>query len=55
VIKYALACAAGHPFEGWFGSSTDYDDQSARGQHIDGRLPSALVGDVLHLHRRILI
>jgi len=31
VIKYALACAAGHPFEGWFGSSTDYDDQSARG------------------------
>jgi len=31
VIKYALACAAGHPFEGWFGSSKDYDDQSARG------------------------
>jgi len=31
VIKYALACAAGHPFEGWFGSSADYDDQSARG------------------------
>jgi hypothetical protein len=31
MIKYALACDAGHPFEGWFGSSADYDDQSARG------------------------
>lgn len=31
MIRYALACAAGHEFEGWFGSSSDYDDQSARG------------------------
>ncbi len=31
MIKYALVCAAGHEFEGWFGSSSDYDDQSTRG------------------------
>lgn len=31
MIKYALACSQGHPFEGWFGSSADYDDQSDRG------------------------
>ena len=31
MIKYALACDHAHTFEGWFGSSTDYDDQSARG------------------------
>ena len=31
MIKYALACEHGHEFEGWFGSSTDYDDQQARG------------------------
>lgn len=31
MIKYALVCAQAHPFEGWFGSSADYDDQSARG------------------------
>ncbi len=30
MIKYALQCAAGHAFEGWFGASADYDDQSAR-------------------------
>ena len=30
MIKYALACSNDHTFEGWFGSSTDYDDQSAR-------------------------
>ncbi len=33
MIRYALACAAGHPFEGWFASSADYDAQEA-----DGRL-----------------
>lgn len=32
MIKYALACAFEHAFEGWFGSSTDYDEQSAKGQ-----------------------
>ena len=31
MIRYALACDAGHEFEGWFGSSADYDDQRARG------------------------
>lgn len=31
MIKYALACDRDHGFEGWFGSSADYDDQSARG------------------------
>jgi hypothetical protein len=31
MIKYALACDHAHAFEGWFGSSTDYDDQAARG------------------------
>jgi len=31
MIKYALTCDHDHGFEGWFGSSTDYDDQLARG------------------------
>jgi len=31
MIRYALACAHAHDFEGWFGSSADYDDQAARG------------------------
>lgn len=31
MIKYALQCDAAHEFEGWFGSSADYDDQAARG------------------------
>ena len=31
MIRYALACEAGHEFEAWFGDSHDYDDQSARG------------------------
>jgi hypothetical protein len=31
VIRYALQCDQSHAFEGWFGSSTDYDDQSSRG------------------------
>ena len=31
MIKYALHCAAGHEFEGWFGSSSDFDDQAGRG------------------------
>jgi hypothetical protein len=30
MIRYALACAAGHEFEGWFSSSNDYDDQRGR-------------------------
>jgi hypothetical protein len=31
MIRYALACDCGHPFEAWFASSADYDDQAARG------------------------
>ena len=31
MIRYALRCPAGHGFEGWFGSSSDFDDQAARG------------------------
>lgn len=29
MIVYDLHCAAGHAFEGWFGSSADYDRQRA--------------------------
>lgn len=31
MIVFDLFCADGHRFEGWFGSSADYDDQQARG------------------------
>lgn len=31
MIRYALSCDHEHEFEGWFGSSDDYDDQQARG------------------------
>ncbi|RVT40170.1 DUF1178 family protein [Sphingobium algorifonticola] len=32
MIVFDLRCGAhGHPFEAWFGSSADYDDQQARG------------------------
>lgn len=31
MIKYALTCDHDHAFEGWFGSSSDYDDQAGRG------------------------
>lgn len=31
MIRYALKCDHDHPFEAWFGSSADYDDQAARG------------------------
>ena len=31
MIRYALACAADHEFEGWFSASSDFDDQTARG------------------------
>jgi hypothetical protein len=31
MIRYALVCDGDHEFEGWFGSSADYDDQCARG------------------------
>ena len=31
MIVFDLRCGAGHVFEGWFGSSADYDDQRQRG------------------------
>jgi hypothetical protein len=31
MIRYALVCEHGHEFEGWFGSSADYDGQAAQG------------------------
>ncbi len=31
MIRYALICEYDHQFEGWFGSSDDFDDQQARG------------------------
>lgn len=31
MIKYALVCEHEHGFEGWFGSSSDYEDQQGRG------------------------
>ena len=31
MIKYSLLCEKDHDFEGWFGSSDDYDEQSKRG------------------------
>jgi hypothetical protein len=31
MIVYDLACNEGHRFEGWFGSSADYEDQRTRG------------------------
>ncbi|WP_299192693.1 DUF1178 family protein [uncultured Erythrobacter sp.] len=31
MIVFDLHCAHGHRFEGWFGSSSDYEDQRERG------------------------
>lgn len=31
MISFNLTCDVGHVFEGWFGSSSDYDDQRGRG------------------------
>ena len=31
MIRYALLCEHDHDFEGWFGVSSDYDEQQARG------------------------
>lgn len=34
MIVYSLSCAAGHAFEGWFSSSTAYDEQFAGGKLV---------------------
>lgn len=31
MIRYALSCDRDHEFEGWFGSSADFDGQQSRG------------------------
>ena len=31
MIRYALQCEHDHGFEAWFGTSADYDEQSAKG------------------------
>ena len=31
MIRYALHCPHGHEFEGWFGSSSDFDQQQEEG------------------------
>lgn len=31
MIVFDLSCASGHRFEGWFGSSSDFEDQRERG------------------------
>ena len=31
MIRYQLICDGGHEFEGWFGSSADYDAQAGKG------------------------
>jgi hypothetical protein len=32
MIRYSLICEHAHEFEGWFGSSGDFDAQAAKGQ-----------------------
>lgn len=32
MIRYALQCEAGHAFEGWFRSSSDFDEQRTQGR-----------------------
>lgn len=43
MIVFDLACADGHRFEGWFGSSADYEEQRARGLLV---CPSCGSGEV---------
>jgi len=45
MIVYQLSCApGGHSFEGWFGSSADFDNQSERGLVVCPECGSAEVG-----------
>ena len=44
MIVYDLHCANGHRFEGWFGSSADYDSQQERGLVACPECGSATVG-----------
>lgn len=44
MIRYTLACEAGHAFESWFPSSASYDEQAARGLVACPTCGSAKVG-----------
>jgi hypothetical protein len=44
MIVFDLSCDSGHRFEVWFGSSTDYEDQRARGLIACPHCGSATVG-----------
>ena len=44
MIVYDLSCSEGHRFEGWFGSSSDYDSQRERGLLICPECGCAEIG-----------
>lgn len=44
MIVFDLHCDAGHRFEGWFGSSADYEGQCARGLVTCPECGSGMVG-----------
>ncbi len=55
MIKYNLRCDRDHEFEGWFGSSSDYDDQAAQGLLVcpecaSPRIEKAIMGSDLGLN-----
>ncbi len=57
MIKYSLRCAHGHAFEGWFGGSQDYADQSERGLPTcpvcgDATIEKALMAPAVSTSRR---
>jgi hypothetical protein len=47
MIRYSLACAAGHAFEGWFRSGADFDAQAAGGHVTCPACGSPSVGRAL--------
>lgn len=44
MIVFDLSCNSGHRFEGWFGSSADFEQQQAKGMVTCPRCASAIVG-----------
>ncbi|GAB5387898.1 MAG: DUF1178 family protein [Alphaproteobacteria bacterium] len=47
MIKYALKCANGHQYEGWFGSSADYDEQAETGKLLCAVCGTSDIGKAL--------
>lgn len=47
MIRYRLACRAGHDFEGWFQNSAAFDDQAAAGKVVCPVCGSADVGKAI--------